>query len=87
MSAAEKLYTSGFISYPRTETNKYEQSINLKFILGSLTDGSSETGRYADKLLNEEGQYLAPRAGKDNDNAHPPIHPVKKLTGNNIPND
>ena len=29
MSVAEKLYTKGFISYPRTETNIFAKSIDL----------------------------------------------------------
>lgn len=33
---------------------------------------------YILRLLEDESQiYQAPRAGKFNDNAHPPIHPVK----------
>jgi len=36
-------------------------------------------GQYAQGLL--AGNYRAPRAGRDNDKAHPPIHPVKDGSG------
>lgn len=81
MAIAEKLYTKGFISYPRTETNLYDKTINLKSILQNLT-GSSDTGRYAQELADQDsGKYLAPRNGTSNDKAHPPIHPVKTPSG------
>jgi DNA topoisomerase-3 len=35
MDAAEKLYTKGFISYPRTETNRFPSTMNLKTLLES----------------------------------------------------
>ena len=30
MEIAEKLYNKGYISYPRTETDKFPSSLNLK---------------------------------------------------------
>ena len=33
MEIAEKLYNKGFISYPRTETNKFPYTMNLKDIV------------------------------------------------------
>lgn len=30
MTIAEKLYTKGFISYPRTETNQFSKDIDLR---------------------------------------------------------
>lgn len=33
MQIAERLYTSGFISYPRTETTQYADNADLKYIL------------------------------------------------------
>lgn len=33
MEILEKLYNKGYLSYPRTETNKYDKSINLKEIV------------------------------------------------------
>jgi DNA topoisomerase III len=36
MEIMEKLYNKGFISYPRTETNKYNKTINLKDLVSKL---------------------------------------------------
>jgi DNA topoisomerase-3 len=33
MSIAEKLYQNGLISYPRTETNAFPKTMNLKTLL------------------------------------------------------
>ena len=83
MKVAEKLYTSGYISYPRTETNIFPKEINLSPIVESqLAD--NRWGAFASKIMNEfNGPH--PRAGKKSDQAHPPIHPLKpaiNLSGN-----
>lgn len=78
MNAAEKLYTSGFISYPRTETNIFSENTAFNSILKQL-EGNPEFGDYV-RYLNGEG-FQRPRKGRKNDEAHPPIHPVKNFTG------
>ena len=41
MQIAEKLYTSGFISYPRTETNQFPKDFNLRELVQNQTpDGN-----------------------------------------------
>jgi DNA topoisomerase-3 len=40
MEIMEKLYNRGFLSYPRTETTKYNKTINLKDIVNKL-EGSN----------------------------------------------
>lgn len=74
LDAAEKLYQSGWISYPRTETDMFPDEMNLKNIVQTHTQ-DDRWGSYANELI--QGKYQAPRKGKNNDKSHPPIHPVK----------
>ena len=76
MKLANKLYHSGYISYPRTETDYFQSSINLKDLIKEQV-ASQNWGRYATKLVEEEG-FVWPRKGGHDDNSHPPIHPVKR---------
>eukprot|EP00375_Theileria_parva_P000147 XP_762816.1 DNA topoisomerase III [Theileria parva strain Muguga] len=78
MQLAESLYNKGYISYPRTETNAFPSSINLKSIIHNLSS-VPEFSQYTHNLLNEGG-FKEPTKGKNNDEAHPPIHPVNSLT-------
>ncbi|KAJ2945974.1 hypothetical protein O0L34_g4893 [Tuta absoluta] len=82
MRIAEKLYTQGFISYPRTETNEFPKEMNLAQLVG-LQTGDSNWGSFAQGILDSGGP--TPRQGNKSDKAHPPIHPTKyasNLTGN-----
>lgn len=64
MTIAEKLYTQGFISYPRTETNIYPKELNLSNIVEQqVNDGN--WGLFAQRIINEGGP--TPRAGKKTD--------------------
>jgi DNA topoisomerase-3 len=36
MDIAEKLYNRGYISYPRTETNSFPKTLNLKDLIGNF---------------------------------------------------
>ncbi|XP_031833068.1 topoisomerase 3-alpha isoform X2 [Nomia melanderi] len=81
MKIAEKLYTQGLISYPRTETNIFPKELNLVPLVNQQVNNSA-WGGFAQRLL--EGR-LNPRQGKKSDQAHPPIHPIKytdSLQGN-----
>nr|XP_003702899.2 PREDICTED: DNA topoisomerase 3-alpha isoform X3 [Megachile rotundata] len=73
MKIAEKLYTQGFISYPRTETNIFPKELNLVPFVNQQVNNPL-WGNFAQQLL-EKG--LHPRQGKKSDQAHPPIHPTK----------
>ncbi|KAL4890751.1 DNA topoisomerase III alpha [Aspergillus ambiguus] len=73
MKVAETLYTRGFISYPRTETDQFDKGIDLKKLVEKQLPDSN-WGQYARGLL--DGGFRTPRAGRHNDRAHPPIHPI-----------
>lgn len=73
MRVAEKLYTQGLISYPRTETNIFPKELNLVPLVSQQINNPA-WGNFAQQLL-EKGPN--PRQGKKSDQAHPPIHPTK----------
>jgi DNA topoisomerase III len=82
MEVAEKLYNKGLISYPRTETNQFSATIDLVQICKAIAafKGKQPWCKFSKKLISPSGQknlFSQPRHGKLNDNAHPPIHPVK----------
>lgn len=75
MEVAESLYQKGFVSYPRTETDQYSQDFDFHGCIRSQT-GSPVYGEFASSLL-DGNRFQRPRNGKNNDKAHPPIHPTK----------
>ncbi|XP_008328483.1 DNA topoisomerase 3-alpha isoform X1 [Cynoglossus semilaevis] len=83
MKVAEKLYTQGLISYPRTETNIFPANLPLSPLVEQQTQ-SPVWGTFAQRVLEQPGGPN-PRQGKKSDQAHPPIHPIKyssNLQGN-----
>ncbi|XP_055813969.1 DNA topoisomerase 3-beta isoform X1 [Solanum dulcamara] len=83
MQLAERLYTQGFISYPRTESTAYPSSFDFKGTLGALVH-NPVFGAYAQKLLTES--YNKPRAGTDAGD-HPPITPMRSASEDSLGND
>ncbi|KAJ5384988.1 DNA topoisomerase type IA [Penicillium concentricum] len=81
MKVAEGLYTKGFISYPRTETDQFDKAIDLKKLVEKQYPDSS-WGQYARELI--DGKFRTPRSGRHNDKAHPPIHPVSWVSPNSL---
>lgn len=72
MHLAEKLYLQGLISYPRTETNIWPNSMDFNHLCQMQTR-DHRWGAFAQKCV----QYGAnPNQGRATDNAHPPIHPM-----------
>ena len=51
MQIAEKLYTKGFISYPRTETNMFAKDIDLASLVRMQTQDQQWGGNYSGLTL------------------------------------
>ena len=79
MQVAEKLYNRGFLSYPRTETNIFPPSINLRPLVENHV-GNPEYAPFCNRILNE-WNGPTPRNGRKSDQAHPPIHPKQAPDG------
>ncbi len=73
MTVAEGLYNKGFVSYPRTETDRFDKGINLRALVEKQVP-DNRWGNYAQSLIN--GAFRDPRQGRNDDKAHPPIHPI-----------
>ncbi|KAH9649477.1 DNA topoisomerase [Citrus sinensis] len=76
MQLAERLYTQGFISYPRTESTAYPSSFDFRGTLSALAN-NPVWGDYVERLLAEG--YAKPRSGTDAGD-HPPITPMRSAT-------
>ncbi|XAR73130.1 DNA topoisomerase [Bertholletia excelsa] len=77
MKVAEELYQTGFISYPRTETDCFSERTDLRAMVQEQQE-HPVWGLYAQRLLDPgEGLWINPRSGGHDDKAHPPIHPTK----------
>lgn len=83
LDAAEKLYQKGFISYPRTETDIFPKTMNLKALIEKQAqlgqDGRTAWAAYAEQLISStpgNNKFKTPRSGTHDDKAHPPIHPI-----------
>jgi DNA topoisomerase-3 len=52
MRAAEYLYLSGYISYPRTESTSYPKSFDIKDAIGIMRE-HPDYGKYCQQLLSK----------------------------------
>ena len=68
LDIAQELYTSGFISYPRTSSQKLP-NVNFKKLLEQLS-------KYDVKAMDLLKTSLKPSEGKKTDPAHPAIYPT-----------
>jgi DNA topoisomerase III len=77
MRAAENLYLSGCLSYPRTESTQYPRSFDIREAI-SFQKMHHELGNYANELIAKG--WTNPRNGIDMGD-HPPITPVGPIGG------
>ncbi|MDV0447546.1 DNA topoisomerase 1 [Methanosarcinaceae archaeon Ag5] len=68
----QTLYEAGYLSYPRTDSTIYPESLELRTLIEMFIGTEFEV--YAKELLKQK--ELTPMQGKKEDPAHPPIHPV-----------
>ncbi len=73
---AQELYTAGYISYPRTSSQKLPPSLNLKKILQNLSKQPSFK-KLAEGLLSKDN--LRPNEGAKTDPAHSAVHPTGEV--------
>ncbi|XP_052797572.1 DNA topoisomerase 3-beta-1-like [Mya arenaria] len=76
MQIAERLYTQGYISYPRTETTHYPENFDLTGALKQLQN-HPDWGSAVRDLLNDG--ISKPKKGTDVGD-HPPITPMRSAT-------
>ena len=75
MQVAERLYTQGYLSYPRTESSAYPPNFNFQELL-AVQVRNPIWGEYAESLLHGP---INPKGGVDAGD-HPPITPVLGAT-------
>ncbi|XP_020684389.1 DNA topoisomerase 3-beta isoform X2 [Dendrobium catenatum] len=83
MQLAERLYTQGFISYPRTESTAYPASFDFRNVLGAQQNNPI-WGNHIRSLLTDG--FHKPRMGSDAGD-HPPITPMRAATEEMLGND
>ncbi|MFB6309792.1 MAG: DNA topoisomerase I [Salinirussus sp.] len=76
MSIAEDLYTSGYVTYPRTDNTVYPEDLDPVELLTAF-EGTEPFGEDASGLLDLDS--LEPTAGDEETTDHPPIHPTGEL--------
>lgn len=72
---AQELYIAGYISYPRTSSQKLPPSLNYKKILTNLSE-QKEYSSLCNGLLTKT---LKPNEGQKSDPAHPAIYPTGEI--------
>jgi DNA topoisomerase I len=78
LQIAQTLYSSSYISYPRTSSNQYPESIGFKKILQSLAK-QPQYKKLCSQLMKGP---LKPNNGKKKDPAHPAIYPTGEIPKN-----
>eukprot|EP00897_Mesotaenium_endlicherianum_P000232 jgi/Mesen1/10209/ME000077S09546 len=78
MQVAERLYTQGVLSYPRTESSAYPPSFDARALLAAHA-AHPVWGPYAAQLLAAGPSLTSPHGGHDAGD-HPPITPTRAVT-------
>ncbi len=73
---AERLYSQGYLSYPRTESSAYPPRFDFDTLLAAQCR-HGVWGAYAASLISDG--FAAPKGGVDAGD-HPPITPVRSAT-------
>lgn len=82
----QTLYEAGYLSYPRTDSTIYPESLELRSLIEMFV--GTEFDEYAKALLKKaDKEGLHPTQGKKEDPAHPPIHPVAPAKRSEIKED
>ncbi|MBX0293381.1 DNA topoisomerase I [Haloarcula nitratireducens] len=76
MSIAEELYTTGYMTYPRTDNTVYPDDLEEDALLDEFV-GSPDFGEDAESLL-EQDEIVATE-GDEETTDHPPIHPTGEI--------
>ena len=76
MSIAEELYTTGYITYPRTDNTVYPEDLEPADLLDEFV-ATHAFGEDAQSLLALED--IEPTEGDDETTDHPPIHPTGEV--------
>ncbi|PNT64880.1 hypothetical protein BRADI_4g34290v3 [Brachypodium distachyon] len=76
MHMAERLYTQGYISYPRTESTAYPASFDFRSVLSALVHNPLWSNNI--RTLMDAG-FVKPRQGHDAGD-HPPITPMRSAS-------
>ncbi|KAK6588006.1 DNA topoisomerase III beta [Cryptosporidium xiaoi] len=84
LSIAEKLYLSGYITYPRTETSKYSKTFDIISTISMFTS-HPDWGKYSSELL--KSGFTTPRKDGSDAGDHPPITPIRSATKNDLNGD
>jgi len=78
---AQKLYEKGYISYPRTSSQRLSDKIAFRKIIDSIRKISTKYDKLGARLLKETGGKLVPNNGEKDDPAHPAIYPTGEKPG------
>ncbi|NHX40726.1 MULTISPECIES: DNA topoisomerase I [Haloarcula] len=76
MSIAEELYTTGYITYPRTDNTVYPDDLEEDALLDEFV-GAGHFGEDAEKLLEQDD--ITATKGDEETTDHPPIHPTGEI--------